>query len=98
VYVDSQSAIADDSFQFSRNTRYPTVLADFAKAHGLFESMPCDVVLTPHPGQSQVFERLGKREAGNPSAFRDSAGCRAYGAWARQRLADRLKKEAGGTR
>lgn len=98
VYVDSQSAIADDTFQFSRNSRYPTVLADFAKAHGLFESMPCDVVLTPHPGQSQVFDRLVKREAGNASAMRDPAGCRAYGAWARQRLADRLKKETGGAR
>ena len=98
VYVDSQSAIADDTFRFSRNSRYPSVLADFAKAHGLFERMPCDVVLTPHPGLSELFERLAKREAGNTTAFRDPAGCREYGAWARDRLADRLKKEAGGTR
>ena len=95
VYADSQTPISDDGFRFTRNTRYPVVLDDFARAQRLFDTMPCDVLLTPHPGMSEMFERQARREGGDPAAFHDVKACRAYAAWSRARLAERLAKEAG---
>jgi metallo-beta-lactamase class B len=94
LLADSQSPIGDDDFRFSQNTRYPTVLQDFAHARTRFETLPCDVLLTPHPGVSGTFERLDKRAAGDSAAFRDPAACRAYAAASRQRLEARLQQEA----
>lgn len=94
LLADSQSPIGDDDFRFSANTRYPNVLQEFANSRARFESMPCDILLTPHPGLADVFGRLARREAGDSTAFRDSAACRAYAAAARQRLDARLQQEA----
>jgi metallo-beta-lactamase class B len=95
VYADSQTPISDDDFLFTRSTRYPSAVADFERGHAALERLPCDVLLAPHPGFSEVFERLVKREAGDAEAFRNPSGCRDYAAWARQRLAERLAKERG---
>jgi len=94
VYADSQSPISDDAFRFSRNTRYPTVLKDFAQAQHLFDMIACDVVLTPHPSASEIFERHLRREAGDSAAFRDQSACREYATLSRGRLAERLAKES----
>ena len=96
VYADSQSPIADTTFRFSGGTRYPTVLQDYANAWRRFETVPCDVLLTPHPGLSSTFERLAQRDAGDRAAFRDPTACRAYAETSRQRLDARLQQERSG--
>jgi metallo-beta-lactamase class B len=93
VYADSQSPIGDDTFRFTARRRYPAALDDFARGHEWLERVACDVLITPHPGQAEVFERLAEREAGNAEAFRKPEACRAYAAWARQRLAERVAGE-----
>jgi metallo-beta-lactamase class B len=93
VYADSQTPISEDGFRFTNSTRYPSGIADFERGHALLARMPCDVLLTPHPGFSTVFERLAKREAGDADAFREPTVCRGYAEWAKQRLAERLAKE-----
>ncbi|HMS02274.1 MAG TPA: subclass B3 metallo-beta-lactamase [Gemmatimonadaceae bacterium] len=94
VYADSQSPISDDAFRFTRNDRYPVVREDFARAQRLFETMPCDVLLAPHPSLSDAFARQARRDAGDATAFRDPSACRNYAALSRSRLADRLAREA----
>ena len=93
VYADSQTPIAEDGFRFSSNTRYPTVLADFERGHARLESLSCDLLLAPHPGAVQMFERLARRDAGDANALRDPSACRTFVRTARERLAQRLTSE-----
>lgn len=88
VYADSQTAASADGFLFSRNEGYPTVLADFERAFTLLDTIPCDLLITPHPTASSFWER---RES--PTGFVDREACRRYGATAREGLARRLATE-----
>jgi metallo-beta-lactamase class B len=95
VYADSQTPVSADGYLFTRSTRYPSVLDDFARGFATLESLRCDVLLTPHPSASTLFERLAAREQGRADAFRDPSACRRYAAGARQRLAQRVATERG---
>ena len=94
VYADSQTPVSADGFSFSRNTTYPTAVSDFERGFAVLERLPCDILVTPHPGASRLWQRLEARERGAADAWRDPEGCRRYAANARQRLAERLAKEA----
>jgi metallo-beta-lactamase class B len=95
VYADSLSPVSAEGFKFSAAKDYPTVLEDFELSFKRLESMPCDVLITPHPEQSQFFERIAKRPADTPTALKDEAGCKRYAADARATLAQRLAQEKG---
>ena len=58
------------------------------------ERLPCDVLITPHPGASNLWERLAARDRGEAGALGDGQGCRRYAAAAREALARRLEREA----
>ena len=88
TYVDSLSAISDEGFRFSAS---PARVAQFQATIARVAALPCDLLLTPHPGASGMWERLGpaaREPAINPGA------CQALSAGARERLADRLAREA----
>ncbi|MBK8647782.1 MAG: subclass B3 metallo-beta-lactamase [Gemmatimonadetes bacterium] len=93
VYGDSQSAISADDFYYTRTTTYPSGLADFAAGFAALESVRCDVLVTPHPGATALWERLARREAGDASALRDPAACKRYAATARAGLEKRVAAE-----
>ena len=93
VYADSQTPVSADGFLFTRNTTYRTALQDFARGFAVLERLPCDVLLTPHPGASQLWERLAKRDHGQADALRDPQACRRYAANARAQLARRVATE-----
>lgn len=87
VYVDSLNAVSTDAYRFSDHPTYvATLRASMARIAGL---KSCDMVISPHPGQSQFFERL----SGAP-ALVDKEGCKAYADAAAARLDARLAKEA----
>jgi metallo-beta-lactamase class B len=65
------------------------VLADFERSFELLESIPCDLLITPHPAASSFWERR-QSEIG----FVDREACRRYAATARAQLARRLATEA----
>ncbi len=46
VYADSVSPISADGFRFSNN---PAALAGFEKSFAFLDTVPCDILLTPHP-------------------------------------------------
>lgn len=87
VYADSQTPVSADGFLYTRSSTYPGGVTDFERSHTVLEGLPCDVVLTPHPGASQLWERI---EAGR---LVDPEGCRRYAASARQALARRVAQE-----
>lgn len=94
VYADSQTPVSADDFYFTRNTTYPTAIADFEHGQATLEGLACDVLLTPHPGASALFERLAARDSGAATpALVDSQGCKRLAATAREALARRIAAE-----
>ena len=94
MYADSQTPISADGFFYTRSTTYPAALADFARGFALLEKLSCDVLLTPHPGASRLFERLAARDSGAASALVDRDACRRYATASREQLARRVASEA----
>jgi metallo-beta-lactamase class B len=93
VYADSLSPISAPDFKFSDKVHHPRVLAEFQRSFRVIASLPCDILMTPHPGRSHTWRRLAERKAGNADAFIDTSACKAYINAARKRLAGRLAKE-----
>jgi len=89
VYADSLSPVSADGFKYSTS---PLSQA-FEKTYARLEGLTCDILLTPHPGFSRVFERLAARDAGKAEAFIDPGACKTYVAAARKNLAARLATE-----
>jgi metallo-beta-lactamase class B len=94
VYADSLTPVSADGFQFTRSTAYPNALKDFEKSFTTLEALSCDILLTPHPGASNLWARLERRNAGAPLALVDNLACRRYAAAARDQLAKRVSREA----
>ena len=89
VYADSQTPISDDDFHFTDGVRYPAAVEDFETGHALLEETPCDVLLTPHPGASSMWQRL----EGGREGLVDPTACRRYAERSRQALAERVARE-----
>lgn len=92
VYADSQTPVSDDSYRFSVGDRAMI----FERGLDVIGSLPCDILLTPHPGASDLWSRIDARDAGDPDALFDSTACARYAESARQRLATRLQRERAG--
>lgn len=88
VYADSQTTISAEGYRFSESAD----LASFERGFAVLEELPCDILITPHPGQSSLWERLER-----PEGLVDPDLCRRYAQSARERLARRLATEEGGS-
>lgn len=86
VYADSLSAVGPDSYRF---TDHPAWLAPMRATFAKVAAMRCDILITPHPGASNLFGRMA-----GTAPLRDVNACRAYVDAARRRLADRLARES----
>jgi metallo-beta-lactamase class B len=88
VYADSLNAVSADAYRFSDHPAYvATLRSSMAKIEALKH---CDIMISPHPFQSEFFDRL----AGEKPLV-DTIRCKQYVAAARERLDTRLIKEAG---
>jgi metallo-beta-lactamase class B len=96
VYADSQTPVSADGFLYSRSTTYSQAVSDFERGFALLERIPCDVLLTPHPAASRMWERLAEGSGELAGGLVDGEGCRRYAAAAREALARRLEREAAG--
>lgn len=92
VYADSQTPVSDDGFRFSDGDR-PRV---FRRGLDRIATLPCDILLTPHPGASDLWPRLRTRAGGNPDGLFDGQACIRYAEVGRERLAARLARERSG--
>ena len=91
AYSDSLTAISDDTYRFSDDARHPGALAAFRATLETVASLPCDVLVTPHPSASALWSRTAPADE---KPLVDGAACRAYAERARLRLEQRLAKEA----
>lgn len=86
VYADSLSAMSADGYRF---TDHPALLARFQASFDTIAALRCDLLLTPHPSASDMFNRF----IGRAPLF-DPQGCKTYVAAARKRLDARLAQES----
>ena len=94
VYADSLTPVSAPAFKFSDSRDYPHALDDFEKSFVFLETTPCDILLTPHPEVSQLWDRLELRGNGGPSdAMMSPSGCRKLAEQGRGRLTERLESE-----
>ena len=90
VYADSLTA---PGFRLLGNPRQPEAVAQFRGSFARVEALPCDILVSPHPDFSDLFEHLAAREAGQAEAFIDAGACRRYAAAARERFEAQLARE-----
>ena len=93
VYVDSLSAVSDETFRYSDSTRYRSAVGDFYWSFYIVRNLACDVLLTPHPDASNLWARLAERDSGRRDALYDAGACRAYANKARRAFDERLTRE-----
>ncbi|MBI3790760.1 MAG: subclass B3 metallo-beta-lactamase [Gemmatimonadetes bacterium] len=93
VYADSQTPVSDDAFRFTRSRTYPAALQDFERGLARLESLKCDILLTPHPDASGLWQRVARRDAGEPDALSEPNACATFVAAARERIAQRVARE-----
>jgi metallo-beta-lactamase class B len=87
VYADSLGSVSADAYRFSDHPAYVEMFRGSMARVAAIKN--CDILISPHPFQSDFFERL----AGEKPLV-DSKGCASYAGNARQRLEARLTKEA----
>ena len=95
AYTDSISAISDDVYRYTDEAPHPGVIASFRQTLATVAALPCDILLTPHPGVSHMWARLGP----NPAApLVDANACRAFAAQGLEKFEERIAKERDTTR
>ena len=86
VYADSLTPVSRDDYRFSD---HPATLAAFRSSIAKVAASPCEILLTPHPGASNMPQRLA---LGKP--LFDADACKTYAAQLTANLDQRLAKEA----
>lgn len=88
TYADSLSALAMEGYRF---TDHPALIATWRATYAKVAALPCALLVTPHPGASNLFARLA-----GEAPLSDPGACRSYAAGARTRFEQRLAEEARG--
>jgi metallo-beta-lactamase class B len=92
VYADSLTPVSGDDFHFTGDAAHPDISASFRASIAKLGALPCDVVISTHPGFTGTFEKLAaKTRDRNP--FVAPGGCKALAESSLQALDKRLAKE-----
>ena len=87
AYADSTTSISADGYRF---TDHPAYVTAFRDSLDRIATLPCEILVTPHPSASALFERLAGRKP-----LVDPRGCERYAKAGNDRLGQRLADEAG---
>lgn len=82
AYADSLSA---PGYRLLDNPRYPRIVEDYRRSFDVVRALPCDLLLTPHPGASG-------RDFTDPAASKPM-GCVEYADAAERAFDDQLEAE-----
>jgi metallo-beta-lactamase class B len=85
VYADSISSVSADNYRFAD---HPAYVASFRASLDKIAALQCDLLITPHPSASNLFDRL----AGQAPLI-DPGACRKYAQRGSAALDQRLGKE-----
>lgn len=86
AYVDSVTSISADAYRFTDHLAYVTA---FRNSLDRIATLPCDILVTPHPSASALFERLAGQKP-----LVDQQACERYAKAGAERLDQRLVGEA----
>ncbi|WP_432591951.1 L1 family subclass B3 metallo-beta-lactamase [Stenotrophomonas maltophilia] len=89
AYADSLSA---PGYKLQENARYPRLVEDYRRSFTTVRGLPCDLLLTPHPGASNWDYAAGAK------AGAKALTCKAYADAAEQKFDAQLAKEIAGAR
>ncbi len=89
AYADSLSA---PGYHLQHNARYPRLVEDYRRSFTTVRGLPCDLLLTPHPGASRWNYAAGAEAGANVLT------CKAYADAAEKTFDAQLAKEAAGAR
>ena len=93
VYADSVTPVSAPNFKFTAR-EHSQALKDFEKSFSFFETVPCDILVTPHPDASELWTRLERRgQNALPDPMIDSSACRNLAAAGREQLRKRIAEE-----
>jgi len=87
VYADSLTPVSRDDYRFSDHPQY---LAAFRASIAKVATLPCEILLTPHPSASDMVKRLALAKVDTPNQ------CVDYAAGLTKALDARVAKEAAG--
>ena len=90
--VDVGSLSAPD-YKLIGNPKHPDIVQDYEHSFGAIAALSCDIALAPHPGMVDFWERVAKRDQGDPNALIDPPRCRAYATDARESFEEELTKQ-----
>ncbi|AIF49264.1 subclass B3 metallo-beta-lactamase [Dyella japonica] len=98
AYADSLSALTADGSDYRySDPAYPERVENYRHGIAVIAALPCDILMTPHPGASDLLERVARRDAaGKPDPLIDAGACRAYAAEGTRMLDAKLAKERAG--
>lgn len=87
AYADSATLISADEYRF---TDHPERVTQAREGLKRIRDLPCDILVTPHPGASDLFARMAGK-----AWLQDPLACERYAEAAEKRFAERLAKERG---
>lgn len=94
VYADSLTPVSAPGFRFTGDDTHPGIVDQFRKSIAIVEKLPCDILLSVHPGFSDMDGKLERRaQAPGVDPFIDPLACGAYAADATRRLDERIEEE-----
>ena len=99
VYVDSLTAVANDTFRYTGGGGQPSIVEGFRASIRKVSALPCDVVISTHPiatgmdakVKARADAKLTPGAASNP--FVDAGACKALAATAMKGLDERVALE-----
>lgn len=92
VYADSLNAYSSGDFTFTGRGKTADISASFQDSIAKVAALPCDVIISVHPGMTDVLEKAARR-SGEHNPFIDAGACRTYADHAGKLLAKRLASE-----
>jgi metallo-beta-lactamase class B len=91
VYADSLTAVSDDVYRYTDELSHPGYLVAFRHSIATIATLPCDILLTPHPDAGDFWKR--RDAAADGSGLIGGDMCRHYADNAAQGLEQRVAEE-----
>lgn len=94
VFAASLNPISSDGYRYSA---HPVLGEGFRRTFAMVRGLPCDILLSSHPGASGQDARHAAFARGDrPNPFVDPEACRAYADQYERKFDQRLARERGG--
>ena len=87
VYADSISPVSAEGYKY---TAHPRAMAEFETSFAFLDGVRCDVLLTPHPEASGLWDRVAAGKV------QDAGACKRLAATGREHLKKRAAVETAG--